>query len=160
MATTKNTKPKTTTPKDTAKAPKEQKKEAPKAQEQQAPKTAPVPPISVRIDRLVDYENTPVKAIASANIGPHFAIHGMKVISNDKGTFVSMPSTSYEKDGNKVYQDTFHPVSSEGRKALNEAVLKAYEQKLEQEQTEQSEVQSEDEAQDMDEEPAEPVQSM
>ncbi len=160
MATTKNTKPKNTAPKTNEKANTEQKKTAPKAQEQKTPNMPLVPPISVRIDKLVDYENSPVKAIASANIGYHFAIHGMKVISNDKGTFVSMPSSSYEKDGNKVYQDTFHPVSAEARTALNDAVLKAYEQKLEQVEVEQNEEQSKDETQDIDEEPAELVQSM
>ena len=47
-----------------------------------------------------------------------------------------MPSTSYQKDGKTEYQETFHPVSGEARKALNDAVLQAYEQKLTEEQTE------------------------
>lgn len=160
MATTKNTKPKNTVPKDTVKETKEQKKEAQKAQEQKSPQSAPVPPISVRIDRLVDYENSQVKAFASANIGAHFAIHGLRVVDSEKGLFVAMPSTSFNKDGSKVYQDTFHPVSAEGRNALNDAVIKAYEQKLEQAQSEQVEEQTEDETQELDEDSPEPVQSM
>ena len=42
------------------------------------------PSISARIDRLVDYENTKVKAIASANIGGAFAIHGIRVIDSHR----------------------------------------------------------------------------
>ena len=41
-----------------------------------------------------------------------------------------------DKDGKTEYQETFHPVSGEARKALNDAVLEAYEQKLAEEQTE------------------------
>ena len=37
------------------------------------------PSISVRIDRLVDYDNSKLKAIASVNIGGAFAIHGLRV---------------------------------------------------------------------------------
>ena len=43
------------------------------------------PNISARIDRLVDYENSKVKAIASVNIGGAFAIHGLRVIDSQKG---------------------------------------------------------------------------
>ena len=45
------------------------------------------PNISARIDRLVDYENSKVKAIASVNIGGAFAIHGLRVIDSQKGLF-------------------------------------------------------------------------
>ena len=82
-----------------------------------------------------DFENSKVKAFASANIGP-FAVHGLRVIDGEKGMFVAMPSTSYQKDGKTEYQETFHPVSGEARKALNDAVIEAYEQKLAEEQTE------------------------
>ena len=47
-----------------------------------------------------------------------------------------MPSTSFQRDGKTEYQETFHPISNEARKELNDAVLQAYEQKLAEEQTE------------------------
>lgn len=94
-----------------------------------------MPTIRAKIDRLADFENSKVKAFASANIGP-FAVHGLRVIDGEKGMFVAMPSTSYQKDGKTEYQETFHPVSGEARKALNDAVIEAYEQKLAEEQTE------------------------
>lgn len=132
MATRKTTaKAPTTTPK----APKKAPAEPVKAQEQVQEQTEPMPTIRARIDRLADFEGSKVKAFASANIGP-FAVHGLRVVDGEKGMFVAMPSTSYQKDGKTEYQETFHPVSGEARKALNDAVLQAYEQKLTEEQTE------------------------
>ena len=132
MATRKTTaKAPTTTPK----APKKAPAEPVKAQEQVQEQTTPMPTIRAKIDRLADFEGSKVKAFASANIGP-FAVHGLRVVDGEKGLFVAMPSTSYQKDGKTEYQETFHPVSAEARKALNDAVLQAYEQKLTEEQTE------------------------
>ena len=55
------------------------------------------PNISARIDRLVDYENSKVKAVASVNIGGAFAIHGIRVIDSQKGLFVQMPQNSLRR---------------------------------------------------------------
>lgn len=96
------------------------------------------PYVTARIDRLVDYENSKVKAIASVNIGGAFAIHGLRVIDSQKGLFVQMPQNSFQKDGKTEYSDIFHPVTAEARSELNSKVLEAYEQKL-------AEVESEDE---------------
>ena len=49
------------------------------------------PSISARIDRLVDYENSKVKAIASVNIGGAFAIHGLRVIDSQKRGRITIP---------------------------------------------------------------------
>ena len=133
MATRKTTAKAPTT---TSKAPKKAPAEPIKAQEQVQEQTTPIPTIRAKIDRLSDYEGSKVKAFASANIGGAFAIHGLRVVDGEKGMFVAMPSTSYQKDGKTEYQETFHPVSGEARKALNDAVLEAYEQKLSEEQTE------------------------
>lgn len=86
--------------------------------------------IKARIDRRIGYDGSKVKAIASANIGGEFAIHGIKIIDSEKGLFVQMPQTSYEKDGKKKYSETFHPITADSRIDLNTAVLDAYEQKL------------------------------
>ena len=131
MATRKTTAKAPTT---TSKAPKKAPVEPVKAQEQvQAPNTN-IPTIQARIDHVTGYEK--VKAFASANIGGAFAIHGLRVVDGEKGLFVAMPSTSFQRDGKTEYQETFHPGSGEARKALNDAVLEAYEQKLAEEQTE------------------------
>ena len=133
MATRKTTAKAPTT---TSKAPKKAPAEPVKAQDQVQEQTEAMPTIRARIDRLADFEGSKVKAFASANIGGAFAIHGLRVVDGEKGLFVAMPSTSYQKDGKTEYQETFHPVSGEARKALNDAVLEAYEQKLAEEQTE------------------------
>lgn len=95
--------------------------------------------ISARIDRLVDYENSNVRAVASANIGSAFAIHGIKVIDSEKGLFVSMPQSRYEKDGKTQYSDIFHPITADARTKLNQTILEAYERKLAESETQTAE---------------------
>lgn len=100
--------------------------------------TTPVESKSVsvyaRIDKLIDVEQSKVKAIASVNIGNAFAVHGIRVIESDKGLFVSMPSNSYQKNGKTEYNEIFHPVTKEARTELESHVIEAYEQKLQEEQ--------------------------
>ena len=90
-------------------------------------------PADVRL-RLEDSQlPNEVDTIAGA-----FAVHGLRVIETDKGRFISMPQESYKKNGETVYNDTFHAVTAEARTALVDAVNDAYEQRL-QERMEQSE---------------------
>ena len=95
----------------------------------------PIPNITVKIDKLFDDESKKLKAFASANVGP-FAVHGIRVFENDKGTFVSMPSVSYKDgQGNTQYDEVFHPVTKEAREALVKNVIDEYNHALEQAQT-------------------------
>lgn len=108
----------------TKKAP--QKKVAPK-----------LPSISAKIDRLIPTEGDGVRAIASVNIGGAYAAHGFKVYeSEEKGLSVLNPSSKYQKDGKSQYSDVIHAVTPEARTAINDAILEAYEQKLQEEQGE------------------------
>ena len=92
--------------------------------------------ISATINRLVDKPDSNIKAFASVSFDGFYAVHGIKVCEGEKGRFVSMPSTQYtDRDGNKQYQDIFHPISKGARNALNQAVLNAYDIKLQQENT-------------------------
>ena len=77
-------------------------------------------------------------AAALSRLHRFFAVHGLRVIETDKGRFISMPQESYKKNGETVYNDTFHAVTAEARTALVDAVNDAYEQRL-QERMEQSE---------------------
>ena len=128
-------------------------KAAPKTAEKKNTQTAEapankykVPFISAKIDRLVDYEGSKVKAIASAVIGNHFAVHGFKVIENDNGELAVLnPAT---KGSDSKYYDNFHAISKEGREAINGYILDAYEQKLEEIQAEE---QGEDQSDAIDE---------
>ena len=89
-----------------------------------------LPMVAVRIDRMVNREDSKVRAYASANIGRAFAVHGIRVVDSPKGPFVQMPQRTYQKDGTTKYEDVFHPITAEARMALNSAVLSAYEQRL------------------------------
>lgn len=106
------------------------------------------PSISVRIDRLVDYDKSKLKAIVSVNIGGAFAIHGLRVIDSQKGLFVQMPQNSFQRDGKTEYSDIFHPITAEARSELNSKVLEAYEQKLDEVESENEDL---DEGEDLDE---------
>ena len=63
------------------------------------------------------------KAYASIGIDGMFGVHGISVVEGKNGLFVAMPQT---KDKNGEYRDIFHPVTSDGRKEINKAVLAEY----------------------------------
>lgn len=104
-----------------------------KATEQKAVQ-APTPGIPTKIDVKINTirpGSNPV-AFASVNLNDCFAIKGIKVFDGSKGTFVGMPSI---KDGKGEYQDVCFPVTKEFREQLNNAVLSAYEQALQNQHT-------------------------
>ena len=95
--------------------------------------------IKARIDKLFTDESRALRAIASANIG-EYAIHGIKVLENEKGLWVSMPQTSYkDADGNTKYEDLFHATTADAKSRLGKAVVEEYNQALEQSQKEDAE---------------------
>lgn len=63
------------------------------------------------------------KAWASVTFDGEFAVHGIKVMENEKGLWVSMPA---RKDAKGEFQDVFHPVTKEARERIIKAVLEAY----------------------------------
>lgn len=118
--------------------------------------------ISATINRMVDNPDSATKAFASVTLDGMFAVHGLRVMESEKGRFVNMPSTSYkDRDGNTQYNDTFHAITKTAREAINQAVLNAYDFKLQQTQASEVEVEptEDDVSKDMDEE-SEPEMSM
>jgi len=63
------------------------------------------------------------KGYASVTVDGMFGAHGISIVEGKNGLFVAMPQT---KDSKGEYKDIFHPVTSEGRKALNDAVLSEF----------------------------------
>ena len=61
-----------------------------------------------------------VCAIASIVIDDCFVIHDLRVVNGDKGLFVAMPS---RKLPNGDFRDICHPISSEARNTIQDAVL-------------------------------------
>ena len=84
----------------------------------------------VKIHKLID-NGLPLKATATVTMDGGYAVHNVRVIKTDKGTFMGMPFESYkDKDGNEKRKDVFHPITSEARKAMEDAVIAAYEAKV------------------------------
>ena len=67
-----------------------------------------------------------VKAFATVTLDDSYAVRNLKVVDGAKGLFVAMPSEPVERDGQPGYRDTFHPVNSDARKVLVDAVMDAY----------------------------------
>lgn len=71
-----------------------------------------------------------IKAFATVKVSDLVFIRNLKVMSGKKGNFVSLPNfRSKDKDGKVKYNDIVIPASKEANKKLQEAVLKAYEEK-------------------------------
>ena len=77
----------------------------------------------VKIRRLCREER--LKAIASITIDGELAVHEIKVIQGQERLFAAMPSQKNES-GDRAYRDIVHPISSEARKKIEQAVLAAY----------------------------------
>ncbi len=104
-----------------------------------------LPYIKARIDNLVNLEESKTKAFASVTIDGAVAIHGIRVMNSAKGLFVAMPASNYiDENGEKHFSEIAHPISKEARELLSSKVMEAYNQVLEEQQ-------SEDETEDMSE---------
>lgn len=86
--------------------------------------------IQAKIDRLVKGGST--KAIASITLDSWFVVKGLRVVDGKKGLFVSMPQESYMDKGEKKYSNIFFPITNAAKMELQDAVLKAYDQYLDQ----------------------------
>lgn len=53
--------------------------------------------IHASINRMVNKEDSAIKAYASVTMDGMFAVHGLRVIETEKGRFVNMPSTSVHR---------------------------------------------------------------
>lgn len=65
-----------------------------------------------------------VCAIASIVIDDEFVIHDLRVVNGDKGVFVAMPS---RKLPSGEFRDICHPINSDARQMIQEAVLAEFE---------------------------------
>lgn len=63
-----------------------------------------------------------LRATATITLDDAFMVHGLKIIEGETGLFVVMPAV--KKNG--VFKDIAHPVTSEMRNAIVNAVLEEY----------------------------------
>lgn len=97
--------------------------------------------VKATINRIMDNPDSMIRAYASVSFDGAFAVHGIRVCENEKGRFVSMPSSSYkDRNGETKYNEIFHPISKGAREALNQSVLNAYDYKLQQMQATEIEI--------------------
>lgn len=68
-----------------------------------------------------------MKAVASITIDDAFVVHDIKIIEGDKGLFIAMPS---RKASDGEYKDVAHPIKSETRVALQDMILKKYNESM------------------------------
>ena len=79
--------------------------------------------------------NSKTVALATVTIANCLVLTGLKIVKGKKGMFVSMPQRKLskpDKNGNE-YADIFFPVTHDFREELNDAVLDAYDDKVDEE---------------------------
>ena len=65
-----------------------------------------------------------MKAVVSITIDNEFVVHDIKVIDEEKGLFIAMPS---KKSTDGEYRDIAHPINSATRDRIQAQILEAYE---------------------------------
>ena len=72
--------------------------------------------------RKVNSENR-MKAVASVYFDNEFVVHEIKVLEGPKGLFIAMPS---RKTLNGQHKDIAHPINSDTRKKIEDAIFEKY----------------------------------
>jgi stage V sporulation protein G len=75
----------------------------------------------IRIKK-VEGENK-LKAYASVTFDDSFVVHNIKVIEGNSGLFIAMPS---RKTRSGEMKDVAHPINTEFREKMQNAILEAY----------------------------------
>ena len=68
-----------------------------------------------------------MKAIASVTFDDEFVVHDIKIIEGQNGLFIAMPS---KKMGEGDFRDIAHPLRSDTRNKIKDAIFAEYEKAL------------------------------
>lgn len=79
----------------------------------------------VRIRKVT--EEGKMKAVVSITFDDEFVVHDVKIIEGQNGLFVAMPS---HKTGEGTFRDIAHPLLSETRNKIKNAVFAEYERMI------------------------------
>ena len=82
--------------------------------------------------RRVDADSK-MKAVVSVTFDDEFVVHDIKIIEGQNGLFIAMPS---RKMGEGDFRDIAHPLKSETRNRIKDAIFAEYE-KLPEEESEE-----------------------
>jgi stage V sporulation protein G len=83
------------------------------------------------------FDEGPMRAVVSVTFDGQLAVHDIKVINARDKFFIVMPS---RKNPDDTYRDIVHPINSQFRASLEEAVIEAFEQELAAEAARQAEL--------------------
>ena len=73
--------------------------------------------------RLVNKDDSKLKAVASFTIDNAFVVHDVKIIEGANGNFIAMPS---KQAPSGEYRDIVHPLNTETREQISSAILSAF----------------------------------
>ncbi|MBE6036302.1 MAG: septation regulator SpoVG [Clostridiales bacterium] len=79
----------------------------------------------VRIRKINDEGK--MKASVSVAFDDEFVVHDIKIIEGQNGLFIAMPS---RKMGGGDFRDVAHPLTSEARNRIKDAIFEVYEKML------------------------------
>ena len=75
----------------------------------------------IRIRKISD--DSKLKAVASITFDDEFVVHDIKIIDGQNGLFIAMPS---KRMGEGDFRDIAHPLTSETRNRIKDAILEKY----------------------------------
>ena len=87
----------------------------------------------VRIRKVA--EEGKMKAIVSITFDEEFVVHDIKIIEGQNGLFIAMPSRKMSEGD---FRDIAHPILSETRNKIKDAIFTEYEKTLQEQATEES----------------------
>lgn len=82
----------------------------------------------VRVRKICDTGK--MRGIVSVTLDDQFVIHDIKVIQGQNGYFIAMPS---RKTADGEFKDICHPIKASVRSQIEKAVLKAFDEALQEE---------------------------
>ena len=71
----------------------------------------------------IEKENSRMKGIAVATLDDCFVVKGIRIIDGDNGLFIAMPSKT---TATGEHTDIAHPINKETRKMFEDAIIEAY----------------------------------
>jgi stage V sporulation protein G len=93
----------------------------------------------IRVRKI--YASGKMRGIVSVTFDDEFVVHDIKVIEGQNGFFIAMPS---RKTPEGEFKDICHPIKSEMRKMMQDAVLEAYDKAVEAQKEEEEARERED----------------
>lgn len=85
----------------------------------------------VRVRKISD--DGKMKAVVSVTFDDEFVVHDIKIIEGQNGLFIAMPS---RKMGEGDFRDIAHPLVSETRNRIKDAIFAEYDKVLEEQKEE------------------------